>query len=178
MLRKMLLIAVATTMLGSVLFAQAAQAHARFQLKSTIAVTVDSLTCNNGQGTIPALSWSFGASRSTSGSTGTGGISVGKATLTDLSVTRRADGCTPILFEDAMTGGRIKQVTIVQQDTQKDDVFTVTLQDVVISSYQLGGDQSSELPAEQIGFNFAKICVADSVTGTKACWDLRAARAF
>jgi len=69
----MLLIAVATIMLGSALFAQDAQAHARSQLKSTIAVTVDSLTGNNGQGTIPALSWSFGASRSTSGSTGARG---------------------------------------------------------------------------------------------------------
>jgi type VI secretion system secreted protein Hcp len=177
MLKKMLLLAVATTLLGVNSFAQNSQGRGRFEPKSTIAVTVDGLTCNNGQGTIPALTWSFGVTVPTSVSTGGGG-GAGKANLSDLTVTRRADGCTPILFEDVVTGKRIKQVTIVQQDSQKDDIFTVTLQDVIISSYQLGGDQSSELPVEQVGFNFAKICVADSVTGTKACWDLRTGRTF
>jgi type VI protein secretion system component Hcp len=163
-------------MFGAIAFAQDAQLRARFQTKSTIAVTIDGLTCNNSQGTIPALSWSFGVSRPTVASTGGGGSSTRKASLYDLNVARRADSCTPFLFATAVTGKSYKSVTIVQQDTQKDDIFTVTLQDVVISSYQLGGDQSGEVPVEQIGFNFDRICVADSVTETKACWDLRTAR--
>ncbi len=177
MLRRMLLLTLATTLLGASSLAQNGQGRGRFEPKSTIAVTVDGLTCNNGQGTIPALTWNFGVTVATSGTTGSGG-GTGKADLSDLVVTRRADGCTPVLFEDVVTGRHINKVTIVQQDSQKDDIFTVTLQDVIISSYQLGGDQSSELPVEHVGFNFAKICVADSVTGTKACWDLRTARTF
>ncbi|MGC2196276.1 MAG: type VI secretion system tube protein Hcp [Terriglobales bacterium] len=175
--KKMLLLAMATILSGSSTFAQNGQGRGRFEPKSTIAVTVDGLTCNNGQGTIPALTWNFGVTVAASGSTGSGAGAT-KANLSDLNVTRRADGCTPVLFADVVTGRHISRVTIVQQDSQKDDIFTVTLQDVIISSYQLGGDQSSELPVEQVGFNFAKICVADSVTGTKACWDLRTARTF
>jgi type VI secretion system Hcp family effector len=177
MLKKMLLLAVATALSVASSFAQNGQGRGHFDQKSTIAVTVDGLTCNNGQGTIPALTWNFGASVATSDLTGSG-AGAGKASLTDLKVTRRADGCTPVLFEDVVTGRHINKVTIVQQDSQKDDIFTVTLQDVIISSYQLGGDQSSELPVEQVGFNYSKICVADSMTGTKACWDLKSARTF
>jgi type VI protein secretion system component Hcp len=52
------------------------------------------------------------------------------------------------------------------------------MQDVIISSFQLGGDHSNEVPSEQIGFSYEKICVADNGTGTKACWDLTKAVAF
>src|SRR2546428_522275 len=85
---------------------------------------------------------------------------------------------TPILFGASVTGKVFKQVPIGHQDTQKDDVFQRTLQGGIISSYQLGGDQSSEVPAEQLGFSYRKICVADSVTGSKGCWDLQLGRTF
>jgi type VI secretion system Hcp family effector len=145
--------------------------------RSTITVAVDGFTCNNNQGTIPALSWSFGVTTPTQTNTGGGG-SAGKANLSDLSLTRRADGCTPFLFAASVTGKIFKTVTVVQQDQQKDDTFTVTLQDVIISSYQLGGDHGNEVPSEQIGFSYEKICVADNGSGTKACWDLAQQRAF
>ncbi len=177
MLKKMVWVCVATTLLVANGLAQNGRGPGRFDQKSTIAVTVDGLTCNNGQGTIPALTWSFGVSAAVS-STGTGGGGATKASLSDVNITRRADACTPILFEDVVTGRHINKVTIVQQDTAKDDVFTVTLQDVIISSYQIGGDQGSELPTEKVGFNFAKICIADQGTSTKACWDLSSGRTF
>ena len=176
MLRKILLMFVASATFVAPSFAQDAQARARFQGKSSIAVTIDGLTCNNSQGTIPVLSWSFGVTQSSS--TGSGGTGAGKANLTDVTVTRRADSCTPVLFGASVTGKIFKQVTIVQQAVQKDDIFTVTLSDVLISSFQLGGDQSHEVPTEQIGFSFDKICVADTGTGSKACFDLRLQRTF
>jgi type VI secretion system secreted protein Hcp len=176
MLKKMALVCAVTTLFCASSPAQNGQGRGHNNQKSTIAVTVDGLTCANGQGTIPALTWNFGVNAPVSSTGGGGGTS--KATLSDVNITRRADGCTPVLFEDVVTGRHISKVTIVQQDAQKDDVFTVTLQDVIISSYQIGGDQGSELPTEKIGFNFAKICIADSGTGTKACWDLQNARTF
>jgi Type VI secretion system effector, Hcp len=100
--------------------------------------------------------WSFGVTPPSVTSTGGGGASGGKAALSDLSVTRRADSCTPFLFAAAVSGKGYKSVTIVQQDTQKDDIFTVTLQDVVISSYQLGGDQSGEVPPSRSGLTSTK----------------------
>jgi type VI protein secretion system component Hcp len=62
------------------------------------------------------------------------------------------------------------KVTIVQQDNNKDDVFSVALEDVVISSYQLSGEISQEVPSEQIAFSFAKILITDTITGTKFGW--------
>jgi len=50
--------------------------------------------------------------------------------------------------------------------------------DVLISSFQLGGDHSDEVPSEKIGFSYEAICVADNGTGTKACWNLAQNRAF
>jgi type VI secretion system secreted protein Hcp len=175
MLKKTLLLFV-FTMLGTTV-ALTQNPRARFDGRSTITVAVDGFTCNNNSGTIPALSWSFGVATPAQVNTG-GGAVAGKANLTDLSVTRRADGCTPLLFAASVTGKVFKSVTVVQQDAQKDDTFTVTLQDVIISSYQLGGDHGSEVPSEQIGFSYERICVADNGTGNKACWDLSQNKAF
>jgi len=162
------------TMLGAVVaLAQNGRSH---DGRSTITVAVDGFTCNNNQGVIPALSWGFGVSNPTQ--VNTGAAAAGRPHLTDLSVSRRADGCSPLLFAASVTGKIFKSVTIVQQDAQKDDTFTVTLEDVILSSFQLGGDHSNEVPAEQIGFSYEKICVADNGTGTKACWDLTQARKF
>jgi type VI protein secretion system component Hcp len=47
----------------------------------------------------------------------------------------------------------------------------VTLSDVIVSGYQLGGNQSSELPTEQIAFEFSKICLMDVQSGTKTCYN-------
>jgi len=143
--------------------------------RSTIAVAVDGFTCNNNQGVIPTLSWSFGVSNPTQAGTGGGTVS-GKGHLTDVSVSRRADSCSPLLFAASVTGKIFKSVTITQQDIQEDDTFTVTLLDGIISSFQLGGDHSNEVPSEQIGFSYEKICVANHGTGTKACRDLTQAR--
>ena len=178
MFRKILLLFVAASLSATAAFAQDAQARARFQGKSSIAVTIDGLTCNNSQGTFPALSWSFGVSQPADVTGAGGGSGAGKATLTDVKITRRADSCSPILFGASVRGNIFRQVTIVQQDTQKEDTFTVTLNDVLISSFQLGGDSTHEVPAEQVGFSFSKICFADSGTGTKFCWDLAQNRAF
>ena len=87
-------------------------------------MAVDGFKCNNNQGVLPALSWSFGVSNPTQASTGVGTVS-GKGQLTDVSVSRRADSCSPLLFAASVTGKIFKSVTITQQDMQKEDTFTV-----------------------------------------------------
>jgi len=165
-------------LLGTVAVAQNGQGHGSGR-RSTIVVTVEGLTCttSTGTGMFSALSWSFGATQ-TINTTGGGGAGAGKANITDVSVTKRTDSCSPILFGDVATGKHIPKVTIVQQDNNRDDVFSVVLQDVIISSYQLNGNQGDEVPNEQISFNFAKITITDAISGTKFGWDLRLGRAF
>lgn len=139
--------------------------------RSTITVSVDGLNCSTtlGTGVFPALSWTFEASDML-GTGGAGGAVAGKATVSAVKISKRADGCSPRLFADVVSGKLMKTVTIVQENTRS-EIFTVTLSDVIISSYQIGGDQSGELPAEQISFSFSKICLADSQSGNKTCYN-------
>lgn len=139
--------------------------------RSSIVVTVDGLNCSTslGTGVFSALAWSFGATDAlTTGGVGTGG-STGKVAVTNLSISKRADSCSPRLFADVVSARHIKSVTIVQENT-RNEAFTVTLSDVIVSSYQLGGNESTELPTEQISFDFSKICLTDSQSGTKTCY--------
>ena len=149
---------------------------------SSITVAVEGLSCTTpaGAGSFAALSWSFGANQTGTTGSASSGAGAGKvsANLTGLNITKRADGCSPVLFGDVVSGRMLKSVTLVQQDNAKDDVFTVTLTNVLVGSYQLGGDQSSEIPTEQISFTFSKICISDTQSGTKFCWDSSTNRAF
>jgi type VI protein secretion system component Hcp len=139
--------------------------------RSMITVSVGGLNCSTtlGTGVFPALSWTFAASEAVSGTGGTGG-GAGKPVLSTLNVTKRADSCSPRLFADVVTGRRVNSVTIVQENNRS-ETFTVTLSDVFITNYQIGGDQSGELPTEQVSFGFEKICLADSQSGTKTCYN-------
>jgi type VI protein secretion system component Hcp len=147
--------------------------------RSSIVVTVDGLNCSTslGTGAFNALAWSFGATDAVStGGTGSGG-STGKVALSTLTVSKRADTCSPRLFADVVLGRHIKTVTIVQENTRS-EAFTVTLSDAIVSGYQLGGNQSSELPTEQIAFEFSKICLLDVQSGTKTCYNLATGTTF
>jgi type VI protein secretion system component Hcp len=141
---------------------------------STITVTVDGLSCTTpaGTGMFSALTWGFGATLPVTSSTTGAGNSIGKASLSDVTITKRTDSCSPVLFGDVVMGGKLKKVTILQQDGNKDDVFQLTLEEVVISSYQLSGDEAHEVPTEQLTFNYKKITITDMITGTKFGWNL------
>lgn len=145
-----------------------------FGPKSSITVSVDGLNCTTslGAGAFPALSWSFGANNTTSTAGGTGG-GAGKVSLSDLHISRRTDSCSPALFTATVSGKHFLHVTLVQQDTRKDDTFKVTMDEVLVSSYQIGGTQNDEVPTEQVSFNYSKICFEDVQSGAKACYDLK-----
>jgi type VI secretion system secreted protein Hcp len=177
-MKKITTLLAVTILLAATASAQNGQARG-FGRRSTIVVTVEGLSCTTSAGTgmFPALSWSFGATQTVSTTAG-GGAGAGKANITDVTVTKRTDSCSPILFGDVATGRHIARVTIVQQDNNHDDVFNVVLQDVIVSSYQLSGTQSDEVPTEQISFNFARITLTDAISGNKFGWDLRLGRAF
>jgi type VI protein secretion system component Hcp len=142
--------------------------------RSTITVTfMNGPTCTTSAGTdmFAALTWGFGASQVSTGTTGSGG-SAGKSTLTDVTITKRTDSCSPLLFGATVRGQHIGKITILQQDNNKDDVFEVVLDSVSISNYQISGDESHEVPTEQISFRYSRITLIDMITGTKFGWDL------
>jgi type VI secretion system secreted protein Hcp len=164
-MRRVSILMAAITLLG------ATTSWAQSKPASTITVKVDDLSCTTvvGTGAFNVQTWSFGATQSTGGSTGGGG-GAGKATVSGLKVQKTFDQCSPGLFAGVTTGKHFRTVTVVQQD-EKNTVMTVTLTDVIISSYELAGEQSSRNPMEAIVFGFAKVCINDSQSGTQACFD-------
>ncbi len=158
-----LLLAVAVPM-----FAQGRKAD-----ESTITVKVDQLNCTTsiGTGTFNAIAWAFGATNTTSSGSGGGG-GAGKAEVSALNVQKHFDECSPLLFAAVTSGKHFPGLTLTQQD-KKDVVMTVTLTDVIVSSYQLSGNEGSKTPTESISFDAAKICINDVESGNKACFDFK-----
>jgi type VI secretion system secreted protein Hcp len=140
--------------------------------KTNIVVAVEGLGCTtpSGPGTFPASAWSFGVSNTADVSSGGGG-GAGKANVNDLSVTKAFDACSPSLFGGVVVGKHYKSVTLTQSGKKDSDLLVVTLTDVLVSSYQISGNQSQEDPFESLSFNFAKICIFESSSGSKFCYD-------
>jgi type VI secretion system secreted protein Hcp len=146
--------------------AKAAASH------SIIVVKLNGLSCTTTAGTnmFDALAWSWGASNSGSFSTG-GGAGAGKANIQDLSVSKKFDQCSPKLFGAVTLGSHLKDVTLTQEDGKGNILLTVTMTEVLVSSWSIGGAVNDELPMENVTFAFAKVCIADASTSTQACFD-------
>jgi type VI secretion system secreted protein Hcp len=172
-MKKFSLVVLVSILLAASALAQNAGPRGHFDgPRSSITVTVNGLTCaTSTASSFSALAWSFGATQTIASGGAGGGGGTGKSTVSDLTISKRTDACSPALFAATVSGKHFNTVTVVQQDTQKDDTFKVTLEQVLVSSYQLGGSQSQEVPTEQVSFHFNKICFEDSQSGTKACYD-------
>jgi len=115
-------------------------------------------TDQSHQGGIAIDSWSFGASNPTS--VGSGGLSAGKVQFQDFHFTKTLDKASPILFQKLATGEHIKgatfQVCRTSADGSSQCYLTITLSDVMVSSYQTGSEGGSA-PIDQFSLNFSKI---------------------
>lgn len=106
-------------------------------------------------------SFSFGASNSGSSSQGTG-LGMGKVNFQDFHFVVMNGKASPQLFLACAKGNHIPQAVLSLRKTGGDgNPFTfskVTFGDVVLSSFQTGGSNGSDvLPMEQVSFNFTKI---------------------
>ena len=118
--------------------------------QNTITVKVD------GVGECPAVNWTFDASQATSAATG--GAVAGKAQITALVVNRQLDQCSALLFQAVVVGQHVPSVVLTQYDPATHFPFlTVTLGNVLISNYQVGGSTTSPLPGESVAFSFGSI---------------------
>lgn len=109
-------------------------------------------------GAIVLESYSFGVANAVSPGRGSGG-GVGKATFTDLTITKRIDKSSPTLLLDCATGKHLPAVQLVSRRSPGVVYLQITLTDVLISSFQEAGTHG-ELPLEQISFNYQKLTYA------------------
>lgn len=87
-----------------------------------------------------------------------GGGGAGKATFQDIHFTASASKATPKLMLAAATGQHIKSAKLFVRKAgeRQQDYYKIELQDVLVSSYQAGG-QGGSVPTDSFSLNFTKI---------------------
>jgi len=109
--------------------------------------------------TIEIESYSWGASNDGSAAHGSG-AGTGKVHFQDVHFTTQVNKSSPELLLACANGKHIKkaQLFVRKQGENQQDYYVVTLEDLIVSSYQSGGSNgSNHLPTDQFALNFAKI---------------------
>jgi type VI secretion system secreted protein Hcp len=110
------------------------------------------------KGEIDVESWSWGASNAGSFAAGGGG-GVGKVQMQDFNFVMRVNKASAKLMVTCATGAHVKKAVLTCRKAGKEqqEYLKVTFTDLLVSSYQSGGNASNTLPMDQIALNFAKI---------------------
>jgi type VI secretion system secreted protein Hcp len=104
-------------------------------------------------------SWSWGEAQSGTHASGGGG-GAGKAASQDFHFAMKVNGASPQLMLACATGDHIKKAELIcrKAGTEQQEFFTVTMSELLVSSYQTGGSGHSDiLPVDSISLNFARI---------------------
>jgi type VI secretion system secreted protein Hcp len=108
-------------------------------------------------GEIDLMSFSWGASNSSSVGTGTG-VSVGKVSVSDFSIMKSTDSSSPVLFQRCCDGSVIANgvVTLQRQVAGTATPYLVyTFTNVYVTSVQWSGSGGSgDAPMESVSFTF------------------------
>jgi type VI secretion system secreted protein Hcp len=108
---------------------------------------------------IEVESWSWGATQL--GNTGGGGGGgAGKVSIQDFNFVARTSKASPILFLRCASGQHISKAVLTGRKAGKDqtEFLTLTMSDLLVSSYQSGGSAAAEtVPLDQVSLNFSKI---------------------
>jgi type VI secretion system secreted protein Hcp len=102
-------------------------------------------------------SFSWGETQSGTFAVGGGGGS-GKVSMQDFHFTMTVNKASPALFLACAQGEHIKNAILTCRKAGKDkqEFMKVTMNDVLVSSFQIGG-AGGVVPTDQISLNFAKI---------------------
>jgi len=113
------------------------------------------------QNAIDILSFSFGASQTSTVGVGDGSARSGRTSISDLTVMKTVDKVSPLLFDDCVTGNILDTVDIIYDKpdgSAQADYYKIHLQGALITSIQHSG--SSENPVESVSFAFSKVKVS------------------
>jgi type VI secretion system secreted protein Hcp len=108
---------------------------------------------------IDVEAWSWGESQAAA-TAPAGGGGAGKVSMQDFSFVMKFNKASPKLMLACATGKHIKSAKLAVRKAGQGqlDYLTFTLLDVVVSSYQTGGTESSGLaPLDQVSLRYAKI---------------------
>lgn len=128
------------------------------------------------RGEIEVLSWSWGATNSSS-ALGSGG-GAGKANFQDLSITKTVDKASPKLMLYCAQGKHIPSATLTVR-RGGGEFMKIEMSNVLISSFKVAGDRATGAPTNEVRLRFSRVVIttfvqnADgSTTPVKAGYDL------
>lgn len=134
------------------------------------------------KGEIELESFSWGATNEAGPGVGGGG-GAGKVAIQDLHVVKRIDKASPRLFLACASGQHYKEAVLTARKAgqAQQEYLIIKLNDVVVTSFQTGGSESSEMPHDSVSFDFGRIEVqyrpqkADGSLDApvKAGWDVK-----
>ena len=107
---------------------------------------------------IDVLAWSWGMSQSASSQSGGGG-GAGKVNVQDLSLTKYVDKSSPKLMEKTAMGEHISEIslTVRKAGSTSQEYLIITMKDVMVTSYSVGGSGGEDRLTENVTLNFAQI---------------------
>jgi type VI secretion system secreted protein Hcp len=120
--------------------------------------------------------------------TGGGGGGAGKVAMQDFHFTKRLDKASPVLFLACASGKHFPKAVLSARKAGQgqQDYLVITLSDVAVSSYQVGGAESGEVGVDQTSLAFSRIVFeyrpqkpdGSLAAPVKAGWDLKTNKAI
>ena len=107
---------------------------------------------------IDVESWSWGETNA--GAAGrSGGAGAGKVQMQDFHFVMRLNRASTELAKACATGEHIKEAILTARKAGKDqqEYLTFKFYDILVSSYQTGGSEGSDVPTDSVSLNYAKI---------------------
>jgi type VI secretion system secreted protein Hcp len=103
-------------------------------------------------------SWSWGETHAAGSGPG-GGAGAGKVSMQDFFFTMKLNRASISLMKVCATGQHIKTATLTARKAGKEQLeyLTFKFSDVLVSSYQTGGSEGSDIEIDAVALNFAKI---------------------
>jgi type VI secretion system secreted protein Hcp len=124
---------------------------------------IDGIKGESKDGKLPDMieiqSFSWGETNAGTFGAGTGG-GAGKVSIQDLHCTTHVNKSSPLIALSCASGKHINKAVlhVRKQGGEQVEYYTVTLADILVSSYQSGGHSGGDaLPTDQFSLNFAKI---------------------
>ena len=110
---------------------------------------------------IDVMAWSLGVTNTASAHAGGGGGS-GRASFTDLAVTKVVDKATPVLMLAAAAGRHLRtaKLTVTSGGPRPVEYLVVDLEDVLVTSCLLADTAEPDRPVENVALAYGKIHVA------------------
>jgi type VI secretion system secreted protein Hcp len=108
-------------------------------------------------GEIDILSWSFAAHQTGTSNTG-GGSGAGRVSIQDLTITKKVDKSSPMLFLLCCSGKMIESAFITVRKAGGDalEYLIVSMEDILVTGFQTTGSDGQDQLVEQVTLNFKR----------------------